>query len=170
MNSTDLFSFLSETAPEDEHGSEQDILETVPARSPTITAHKRKAESDDDFPGYVPKNGNTTVYGVGDEPESVYKKPRMGEIMLPNAPRKRSSAGDGDISVVPPQLGDTVIMQDVNNDPGPSAPKRARMASPKPMLLDDFETEAKREVPASAGLTGNVDTGTRLELKHQVRS
>ncbi|KIJ98963.1 hypothetical protein K443DRAFT_103070 [Laccaria amethystina LaAM-08-1] len=43
------------------------------------------------------------------------------------------------------------------------------MASPAPVVLDDFETEAKREVAASAGLTGAVEAGSRLELKHQVR-
>ena len=56
------------------------------------------------------------------------------------------------------------------NDPGPSSPKRPRMASPAPVVLDDFETEAKREVAASAGLTGAVEAGSRLELKHQVRT
>ncbi|RDB26840.1 ATP-dependent RNA helicase mtr4 [Hypsizygus marmoreus] len=60
-------------------------------------------------------------------------------------------------------------MQDLNDEPGPSVPKKARISSPKPLVLDDFETEAKREVAASAGLTGSVDSGTRLELKHQVR-
>ena len=53
---------------------------------------------------------------------------------------------------------------------GPSAPKKARMSSPKPVILDDFETEAKREVAADAGLTGAADGGSRLELKHQVRT
>ncbi|KAF9042917.1 rRNA-processing arch domain-containing protein [Panaeolus papilionaceus] len=43
------------------------------------------------------------------------------------------------------------------------------MGSPQPVVLDDFETEAKREVEASAGLTGTVEGGSRLELKHQVR-
>ncbi|KAJ3723458.1 rRNA-processing arch domain-containing protein [Lentinula guzmanii] len=38
-----------------------------------------------------------------------------------------------------------------------------------PVVLDDFETEAKREVAASAGLTGGVEAGSRLELRHQVR-
>lgn len=54
------------------------------------------------------------------------------------------------------------------DEPGPSVPKRPRIASPKPIVLDDFETEAKREVAVSAGLTGSVDPGARLELKHQV--
>jgi ATP-dependent RNA helicase DOB1 len=47
--------------------------------------------------------------------------------------------------------------------------KRARLRSPNPVVLDDFETEAKREVAASAGLTGAVaEAGSRLELRHQV--
>ncbi|KAJ7621151.1 rRNA-processing arch domain-containing protein [Roridomyces roridus] len=54
---------------------------------------------------------------------------------------------------------------------GPSSPKRPRVEdAPNPVVLDDFETEAKREVAASAGLTGSsVESGSRLELKHQVR-
>ncbi|KAJ7083715.1 hypothetical protein B0H15DRAFT_419711 [Mycena belliarum] len=48
--------------------------------------------------------------------------------------------------------------------------KRPRAEAPNPVVLDDFETEAKREVAASAGLTGSsVESGSRLELKHQVR-
>ncbi|KAF8634053.1 hypothetical protein AX17_004317 [Amanita inopinata Kibby_2008] len=52
---------------------------------------------------------------------------------------------------------------------GPSEPKKLRVESANPVLLDDFETEAKREVAASAGLTGGVEAGSRLELRHQVR-
>ena len=52
---------------------------------------------------------------------------------------------------------------------GPSALKKPRMASPKPVVVDEFETEAKREVAASAGLTGGIEDGSRLELRHQVR-
>jgi ATP-dependent RNA helicase DOB1 len=48
------------------------------------------------------------------------------------------------------------------------ASKRPRLASPKPVVVDEFQTEAKREVAASAGLTGTVETGQRLELRHQV--
>jgi hypothetical protein len=58
--------------------------------------------------------------------------------------------------------------EDHSNGTGPSAPKKLRMSSPKPMVLDDFETEAKREVAASAGLTGAAEAGSRLELRHQV--
>lgn len=56
------------------------------------------------------------------------------------------------------------------DEPGPSVPKRPRIVPPNPIVLDDFETEAKREVAVSAGLTGSVDPGARLELKHQVCS
>ncbi|KAL0958925.1 hypothetical protein HGRIS_014241 [Hohenbuehelia grisea] len=55
------------------------------------------------------------------------------------------------------------------DEPGPSSSKKPRISSPHPVVLDDFETEAKREVAASAGLTGAAETGTRLELRHQVR-
>lgn len=56
------------------------------------------------------------------------------------------------------------------DEAGPSVPKKPRIASPKPVVLDDFETEAKREVAVSAGLTGTADPGAKLELKHQVCS
>jgi ATP-dependent RNA helicase DOB1 len=49
-----------------------------------------------------------------------------------------------------------------------AAPKKQRLSSPKPVVLDDFETEAKREVATSAGLTDAAEPGSRLELKHQV--
>lgn len=58
--------------------------------------------------------------------------------------------------------------EDLSNGAGPSAPKKPRISSPKPVVLDDFETEAKREVAASAGLTGAAEAGSRLELRHQV--
>jgi ATP-dependent RNA helicase DOB1 len=56
---------------------------------------------------------------------------------------------------------------------GPPA-KRKRLdiasASAPAVVVDEFETEAKREVAASAGLTGATETaGSRLELRHQVR-
>jgi ATP-dependent RNA helicase DOB1 len=55
------------------------------------------------------------------------------------------------------------------DESGPSSAKKPRVASPKPVVVDEFETEAKRDVPAIAGLTGGVEAGSRLELRHQVR-
>lgn len=46
--------------------------------------------------------------------------------------------------------------------------KKPRVSSPVPVVVDEFETEAKREMAASGGLTGSVEAGSRLELRHQV--
>jgi ATP-dependent RNA helicase DOB1 len=70
--------------------------------------------------------------------------------------------------VINKRKADTLLGADEQNDQV-SAPKKQRLSSPKPVVLDDFETEAKREIAASAGLTGAAETGSRLELKHQVR-
>ena len=61
---------------------------------------------------------------------------------------------------------------DSNQDaePGPSNLKKPRQFSPKPVVVDEVEIEAKREVAASAGLMGAVEAGSRLELRHQVSS
>lgn len=56
-------------------------------------------------------------------------------------------------------------------DPGPSQPKRQRLDSPKPAVVDEVEIEARREVPVVAGLQVSAgEAGARLELRHQVRS
>lgn len=57
--------------------------------------------------------------------------------------------------------------EDVHSS-GESSPKKPRLCAQNPIVLDDFETEAKREVEASAGLTGTAEVGARLELRHQV--
>lgn len=46
--------------------------------------------------------------------------------------------------------------------------KRQRIFASKAVVVDEFEREAKREVAANAGLTGTVEAGQRLELRHQV--
>lgn len=57
---------------------------------------------------------------------------------------------------------------DVQNNSNSQSNKRQRVFSSEAVLVDEFEREAKREVPASAGLTGTVEVGQRLELRHQV--
>ena len=57
-------------------------------------------------------------------------------------------------------------------DGPPSKKKRLDIASSSApaVVVDEFETEAKREVAASAGLTGATETaGSRLELRYQAR-
>jgi ATP-dependent RNA helicase DOB1 len=64
---------------------------------------------------------------------------------------------------------DDIHMDNVPLLEGYTSTKKPRMGSPNPVVLDDFETEAKREVAASAGLTGaTTEAGSRLELRHQV--
>lgn len=49
--------------------------------------------------------------------------------------------------------------------------KKHRFTSPGPIVLDEVEVEAKREVKVSAGLMSveTDETGPRLELRHQAR-
>ncbi|KAI0275862.1 antiviral helicase [Russula aff. rugulosa BPL654] len=55
-------------------------------------------------------------------------------------------------------------------DSPPSKRLDIASASAPAVVVDEFETEAKREVAASAGLTGATETaGSRLELRYQVR-
>ena len=59
------------------------------------------------------------------------------------------------------------LREDADAEP---AAKKPRIASPVPMVVDEFETEAKREIAASAGLTGGeaAVAGQSLSLVHQV--
>ncbi|KAI0821075.1 rRNA-processing arch domain-containing protein [Irpex lacteus] len=60
--------------------------------------------------------------------------------------------------------------QNGDGEAGPSVSKKARIEPPsEPLVVDDVEIEAKREVAASAGLQGGVEAGAKLELRHQVR-
>lgn len=56
-----------------------------------------------------------------------------------------------------------------SNENGERSGKRARIIDPAPVVLDEFETEAQREVEANAGLTGaEVTAGQKISLSHQV--
>ncbi|KAF8551605.1 antiviral helicase [Imleria badia] len=73
--------------------------------------------------------------------------------------KRKSSPGNADVGrLLPPP-------REVDERPV----KRPRAASPVPVVVDEFQTEAKREMAASGGLTGPVEEGSRLELRHQVR-
>ncbi|KDR70276.1 hypothetical protein GALMADRAFT_76347 [Galerina marginata CBS 339.88] len=86
------------------------------------------------------------------------------------APQKRKADSPPLVEPSNAQRTNGHVAEDSISDAGPSAPKKSRVSSPKPVVLDDFETEAKREVAASAGLTGTTaEAGSRLELRHQVR-
>ena len=57
------------------------------------------------------------------------------------------------------------------NGVGSPPHKKQRFVSPAPIVLDEVELEAKREVKVSAGLMSAEadETGPRLELRHQAR-
>jgi ATP-dependent RNA helicase DOB1 len=78
-------------------------------------------------------------------------------------PKKRKADDVGP----PPSNGANVYINE-DNEAGPSEPKKLRVSSPKPMVTDEVEIEAKREVEASAGLQDSKVAGSRLELRHQV--
>lgn len=80
--------------------------------------------------------------------------------------RKRK-AGPSTTSRSPSPVTNGKATNEMSEDGPPT--KKLRVASPKPMVVDEVEIEAKREVAASAGLTGTAEAGSRLELRHQVR-
>ncbi|KIM54699.1 hypothetical protein SCLCIDRAFT_1221714 [Scleroderma citrinum Foug A] len=87
----------------------------------------------------------------------------------PNEPPTLSSTGQKRKTGPEVTMNDQ-IQEDTEAVDNPDRPqKRLRGASPGPVVVDDFRTEAKREMAASGGLTGPVEAGTRLELRHQVR-
>lgn len=94
----------------------------------------------------------------------------LDEPAVPSSNHKRKAVSPPEAAARIPSktFQSDASMQDVDNQPGPSVIKKPRIGSPQPVVLDDFETEAKREVEASAGLTGAVVEGSRLELRHQV--
>ncbi|KAJ2927963.1 hypothetical protein H1R20_g9130, partial [Candolleomyces eurysporus] len=109
-----------------------------------------------DLFSFLDDNNDDTIQGQ-DEPMDVE------EVKTNQQPLKRKAASPIDTS----NAG-----EDTKDDPEEDALplKRLKINVPKPIVLDDFETEAKREVAASAGLTGGtVESGSRLELRHQVR-
>ncbi|KAF5366548.1 hypothetical protein D9758_008994 [Tetrapyrgos nigripes] len=97
---------------------------------------------------------------IGDEEESISVEPPN------NLPKKRKADSKADHKV----RNDHDTSKDEPTSPRPAKKPRTEEApAPNPVVLDDFETEAKREVVASAGLTDGVEAGSRLELRHQVR-
>lgn len=78
------------------------------------------------------------------EPRHLEKNSKRPAVTDPLADRANDEASDGHVT------------------------KKARVSSPVPVVVDEFETEAKREMAASGGLTGSVEAGSKLELRHQV--
>jgi ATP-dependent RNA helicase DOB1 len=104
--------------------------------------------------------------GVVDDDEMEGKP--VGVNGEPPISRKRKNS-ESEMRTTPPLLPEDGKMQTADDEPGLPLPKRARIMPLTPVVVDEFETEAKREVAASAGLTGGVEPGVKLELRHQAR-
>ncbi|KAG8898140.1 ATP-dependent RNA helicase mtr4 [Tulasnella sp. 403] len=84
---------------------------------------------------------------------------------LANEPEKAPE----DTSMEPVAVSHTGDLQDVEMVESVTPFKRPRLEQPEAVVVDEFETEAKREVKADAGLTGGAVAGESLLLTHQVR-
>lgn len=112
--------------------------------------HDEDADTDEDADGDV------------DESMEVEK----GQTASDSRRKRRVEDGDSGPSVNGAEKVNGNAEEDIQMHP---AQKKPRMASPNPLVVDEVEIEAKREVAASAGLTGTVEAGSKLELRHQVR-
>ncbi|KAI6032616.1 rRNA-processing arch domain-containing protein [Pisolithus orientalis] len=92
------------------------------------------------------------------------QEPRGAAQPAPSAPTAGQKRKPGSS-----RISDEIRRNEGNIDNTDRPPKRPRGTSPAPVVVDDFHTEAKREMAASGGLTGPVDASSRLELRHQVR-
>ena len=115
-------------------------------------------------------NDNDSEISDSETPSNVMQVdnvPRTGLVHASTSSNKRSIPSSGpELRVKSPPPSPPL------EDGPPLKRKRLDIASaPVPaVVVDEFETEAKREVAASAGLTGTTETaGSRLELRYQVR-
>ena len=110
--------------------------------------------SSNDLFSFLDENAEETEDMIVDPLEEI-SKPSLKKRQYPLPSRSPS-----------PQHSNGDTNQD--SEARPSNPKKQRAISPKPVVVDEVEIEAKREVAASAGLMGAVEAGSRLELRHQV--
>lgn len=141
MNANDLFSFLDDGAGAQE---EQD----VPAPISKATT-----------------NGQANGSNVVTDENAMDTAQDHEQATTQSEPSLKRKDRDADIT----SGGDTTMANGDDDEPGPST-KKPRVASPQPVVLDAVEIEARREVAASAGLTGGAEAAdAKLELVSQVR-
>lgn len=112
------------------------------------------------------------------------------ETIAPTSKHKRRETNDKATAPAPskqnatlPEIGEDMTDEDdmssdegndQTNGAGPShrPRKRARKHEPAPVVLDEVETQVKRELPVNAGLsaTSEAEAGQSLLLTHQVSS
>ncbi len=121
--------------------------------------HKLLSKMDgNDLFSFDPSNGNEDQFLTMNEEvlEAFYDGPT-----LTGRKRKASTALQKTSLTV-----HSFVLEEIENQHEPM--KKLRSISPEPLVLDKFQTEAKREVAAIAGLDNAFETGGGLELKHQV--
>ena len=91
----------------------------------------------------------------------------LDEVDMADVPTRKRKASPS--AEQPVQNGE--LSHSGENGAGSPSHKKQRFASPGPIVLDEVEVEAKREVKVSAGLMSaeTDEAGSRLELRHQAR-
>ncbi|KAK6535136.1 ATP-dependent RNA helicase mtr4 [Orbilia ellipsospora] len=117
--------------------------EGVPASKPTSVKERRKRHANDADAADPIKDGS-----------SVATSNQMDVDGNGVASPQQDIDPDGDLGELPDQ---------------PAQKKQRRESIPDPVVTDSFETEQKREVAASAGLTSQSVEGAAVVLSHQVR-
>jgi ATP-dependent RNA helicase DOB1 len=108
----------------------------------------------------------TDLFSFLEQAPDVLEKD-LDEVDMADVPTRKRKANTS--IEEPVQNGESLHSDE--NGVGSSSHKKQRFASPAPIVLDEVEVEARREVKASAGLMGaeGDEAGSRLELKHQAR-
>ncbi|KAG9003025.1 ATP-dependent RNA helicase mtr4 [Tulasnella sp. JGI-2019a] len=111
-------------------------------------------------------NDNGDASGVK---KSKRKKRKQATVPEPNKLDVTDSRREGERDEYTMDEVDQLVGDEAEVEFSERALKRVRMEEPEPVVVDEFQTEAKREVAADAGLTGGDVSGTSILLTHQVR-
>ena len=134
-----------------------------------------KVRSDHAFPTNTPSLAPINPFRTMDStdlfsfleqaPDALEKD--LDDVAMVDVPTRKRKAS---LSAEQPIQNGEPSHSDENGVVSPSH-KKQRFASPAPIVLDEVEVEAKREIKVSAGLMSAEadETGPRLELRHQAR-
>lgn len=124
------------------------------------------APSPPDSDNFLPTMDSTDLFSFLEQaPDALVKD--LDEVDVSDVPTRKRKVST---SAEQPVQGEEPSHPGKNGVSSPSH-KKQRFASPAPIVLDEVEVEAKREVKVSAGLMSadTDETGSRLELRHQAR-
>lgn len=106
-------------------------------------------------------------------PTAKHKRRENNDKFTVSAPSKQNGASlEIDEAMIDGDGTSSDESDEQTNGAGPSQRprKRARKHEPAPVVLDEVETQVKRELPVNAGLsaTSEAEAGQSLLLTHQV--